>query len=400
VPDVGDYRHLYATRRKALEQRAREPGPTSYIRHRRWSASLGHGQSGGWSIYLPNRFEDEVKALQALDARWPPLSPGRSLLLQPPSVGTRPRRISQPARRRRDALGAESDWASQGLDLPSIEVDRMPAAHARLWRFEWADRLQLDRKAALTIALLIQLAGFSELLVPIAILRDLEWSDLELTGDGRTMSLQLPNTLGKLRVCLGAAEALLFQQLHHMRPPRPFAEVDQDRVSAVLQDIFGVPVSVDELQRGNQLLHLLSHDTEQIGYLLGRAGHKVRSIIESRPPRTREHHQHTLAPLISDLRCDARLSLRELDSRLDRLFSDWHSWPVDKAGIMTPAIAVAALRTCCSTPSRRDPRRSRSASESTPPFMGSLLASWARSICRCSSGNDAVKAAPEPRCTG
>ena len=366
IPDVGNYRHLYATRRKALARQAKESAPEAYVSHRRWSASLGHGQSGGWSIYLPNRLDDEIKALKALDARWPLPSLARTLLFHParvaPGTDLPPHRARGQPKRRPQSDAAGSDWASKGLELPAVELDRMIAAHERLWRFDWAGRVGLNREHAIAVALLIQLAGFSDFLVAVDTLSNLDWSDLELTGDGPMMSVQLAGALGKLRFCLGATETLLFQQLYQMRVERPFAEIDSHMVHQVLLDIFGLPVKLEELQRANHLLHLLTHDTEQVGYLLGRAAHKIRAVAEPRAARPRERHRSVLAPLISDLRCDARLTLRELDSRFDRLFPDWRSWSLDTGeGTMTPALALAALRTCCSTPSRRDSRRSRSA---------------------------------------
>ena len=144
VPEIGSYRHLYASRRKALEQWAKHRAPEAFVRHRRWSASLGHGQSGGWSIYLPNRLDAEIEALGAVDARWP-LPRIASIPLRPPQLAQPGRRKPHTARRERRSqasrsrtAGRGSDWATTGLELRAAELDCLPAVHEHLWRFEWA----------------------------------------------------------------------------------------------------------------------------------------------------------------------------------------------------------------------------------------------------------------------
>lgn len=51
VSDVGRFRHLNMQLLEALEHGA-ATGPASYALQRSRSAAVGHGQSGGWSVYL------------------------------------------------------------------------------------------------------------------------------------------------------------------------------------------------------------------------------------------------------------------------------------------------------------------------------------------------------------
>lgn len=70
IPELGIYRRVYATRREQLDSENGRGNGQSYIRFRRSSASMGHGQSGGWTIHLPNRFDDERRLLAELDRAW------------------------------------------------------------------------------------------------------------------------------------------------------------------------------------------------------------------------------------------------------------------------------------------------------------------------------------------
>jgi len=266
LPAVGLYRHVYATRREQLDWDCGRKDE-SYIRFRRSSASMGHGQSGGWSIHLPNRFDDERRILDELDTGWGSPEPLKCPLLLPPQV--KQTNVANPRHR------VARDWATEGLEQVRLELDRLPLAHRRLWTFGWATALGLTCEQALACAAFIQLVGFSEALAPLESVLQLGWQDVAEAGDGSQLSFVIPHVIGRLYVWVGPTERLLFQRLSASSVASPFADLDLQLVDRVVRWMFGINVSISELAWANQVVHLMTHDFQQIGYLQGRIGAKV-----------------------------------------------------------------------------------------------------------------------------
>ncbi len=357
---VGKCRHLNIQLLEALEH-GFASGPSSYALQRGRSAAVGHGQSGGWSIYLGVDPQVVREIMERLDRylQWKSAEDTRTLV--PP--------FSQPATPRRRSTSTHtqgrsgSDWATLGLELSGVEVDLMSPAYERLWDFRWAELFGLQREEALATALFIQLVGFGEILAPVDAVPGLTWDDVELSDDGLLLSIALSNANGKLKVWVGAAELLLCRRLRAAGASGPFSRVRMDIVNPLLEWLFGRTVTLEELQRANRLAHLGTHPPDHIGYLTGKVSHKL--LVE--PDRemggsVRHQSDPLFQPLESVLRQRSeKVTLHELEGLVDAALPAWRGWSVGDAGALVPKLIIESLRLCCGTPMRNG-RRSRSPS--------------------------------------
>ena len=360
VKHVGMCRHLNMQLLEALEQGA-AAGPTSYALQRSRSAAVGHGQSGGWSVYLGVDPRVVREVFERLDRYlgWEPAT--EALTFAPPltaSTKAPPQRSSPQTRRH-----SRSDWATVGLESSGVELDLIVPAYERLWQFRWADPFGLERDEALATALFVQMVGFGEILLSADVLQRLTWSDVELSDDGLLLSLGLPNTNGRLRVWVGPAELLLVKQLRAAGAAQPFSRLCVNAVDPLLEWIFGRHVTLEELQRTNRLAHVITHPPDHIGYLSGRVSHKL--LAESEPEAGRDARQQSdslFRPLERLLRQRTeRVTQHDLDRLLDDALPPWRSWSADEREELAPRLIIESLRLCCGAPMRNG-RRSRSPS--------------------------------------
>jgi hypothetical protein len=204
---------------------------------------MGHAQSGGWSIFLPNDVAAESRALTLLDARFPVLLDVGSSVFLPPQASDSSGSLQQAGDGNIRARG--SDWATANLEHAGVELDALPEADRRLWSFQWSRQPGLLRELALTTALFIQLIGFGEGLVNRDDLCGLEWRDVLLAEDGLLLSLRLRGAVGRLQVWAGAAERLLLDQLRACSLPRPFTLLDLQVVDQVAAWLFDRLLTLD-----------------------------------------------------------------------------------------------------------------------------------------------------------
>lgn len=284
---IGQLRHWYISRMEA-EAWEREGGPGDFEMDRWRSALVGHGQSGGWSIHLPQRFARAHRDLVTRQDHWFGQAPHLgSRPLVPPRFASAP--SLAPAGEAAQARSAR-DWVLSGLDRNSPSLDRMSQIRRGLW--ETAADLGVGTERLRTMAALaaIELVAFGDILFPdwYDRLRALEWSQW-LPGQ-HEVGLRFGSGDGPppLLVWGGLTVQMLGESLRRQGEPRPFASLDLAVVRDLLRrsaDLSG-PDPMGQLQRANTVLHLFTHATDEIGYLMGRLPRTV-SLGEPRSPRSR-----------------------------------------------------------------------------------------------------------------
>jgi len=284
---LGQLRHWYISRVEAEAwEREGEPGDFEMDRWR--SALVGHGQSGGWSIHLPQRFARAHKDLVARQDNWfEPAPQLGSLPFVPPQFASDPLqpRAGEPAQAR-----SARDWVLSGLNRNSPSLDLMSEIRPCLWKK--ASDLGVGTARLRTMAALaaIELVAFGDILFPdwYDRLRALEWSQWRPGQEGVGLRFGAGDGPPPLLVWGGPTVQMLGESLRRQGEPRPFASLDP----AVVRDLlrrstdFPGPDPMGQLQRANTLLHLFTHATDEIGYLEGRLPRTV-SLGELRSPTSR-----------------------------------------------------------------------------------------------------------------
>ena len=284
---LGQLRHWYISRMEAEAwEREGEPGDFEMDRWR--PALVGHGQSGGWSIHLPQRFARAHHELVARQDHWFGQAPQlRSLPLVPPQFASDTSQA--PAGEPAQARGAR-DWVLSGLDRDSPSLDRMP--EIRRWLWEQATGLGVGAARLRIMAALaaIELVAFGDVLFPdwCERLRALEWSQWRPGQQGVGLRFGAGDGPPPLLVWGGPTVRMLGESLRRQGEHRPFASLDPAVVRDLLRRAADLPRpdAMGQLQRANTILHLFTHANDDIGYLMGRLPRTV-SIGETRPLRRR-----------------------------------------------------------------------------------------------------------------
>lgn len=284
---LGQLRHWYISRVETEAwEREGEPGDFEMDRWR--SALVGHGQSGGWSIHLPQRFARAHKDLVARQDNWfgPAPQLGSLPLVPPQSTSDSSQAPAGEAAQSRSAR----DWVLSGLDRNSPSLDRMSQIRSRLW--ETASDLGVGTARLRTMAALaaIELVAFGDILFPdwYDRLRALEWSQWLPGQQGVGLRFGSGDGPPPLLVWGGPTVLMLGESLRRQGEPRPFASLDPAVVRDLLRrsaDLPG-PDPMGQLQRANTVLHLFTHATDEIGYQMGRLCRPV-SLGEPRSPSSR-----------------------------------------------------------------------------------------------------------------
>ncbi|MHB8324465.1 MAG: tyrosine-type recombinase/integrase [Candidatus Dormibacteria bacterium] len=315
VPALGQLRHGHLTRREDAAHEAE--GSVSDPEADRWRSALcGHGQTGGWSIYLPQRFARAHRQLCAEQQRWlqhpPPLGAGPFLPppLKVPIKSDQDRPIPQ-ARSARD-------WVLAGVQADSFPLDHLGPARKGIWGVASQLCEGSDRAAILAGLAAVELVGFGDLLCSdwLPRLQRLQWQDWQPNGEGVWLRFSEHDGPPPLRVWGGPTVSMIGDALRQLGEPSPLGSLDQAHVRRLLQMGAGLRGSnpMQSLQQANLVLHLFTHANDEIGYLAGRVERLV--IVDTAHParHRRVVPDHGLADLRSRLQhFDGRVTQRAFD---------------------------------------------------------------------------------------
>lgn len=315
VPALGQLRHEHLTWREHTAHDAE--GTVGDPEADRWRSALcGHGQTGGWSVYLPQRFARAHRQLCAEQQQWlqppPPLLTGP---FEPPRL-TIP--IDDAGDRPIPQARSAKDWVLAGVRSDSFPLDYMGPARTAIW--DAASQLceGSDRAAVLAGLAAVEMVGFGDLLCSdwLPRLQRLQWPDWQPNAKGVWLRFGEHSGPPPLRVWGTSTVRMIGEALHQLGEPSPFGSLDQAHVRQLLQIGAGLRGSnpMQSLQQANVVLHLVSHANDEIGYLAGRV---ERLVIADTAPPTRHRRlvlDHGLGKLRSRLQhFDGRVTQEAFD---------------------------------------------------------------------------------------